>query len=105
MTDIKIIKNIASDLMDLEPFFYKNGSVEFFVNSMLFLVKNVCFIRELYYWETRPSSNVLHVENLTKFQQQLTPGPQLNPLMLTAAKTSLTILIKSFRLEHNWQNI
>ena len=28
-----------------------------------------------------------------------------NPLMLTAAKTSLTILKKSFRFKHNWQNI
>ena len=29
----------------------------------------------------------------------------INPLMLTAAKTSLTILKKSFRFLHNWQNI
>ena len=29
----------------------------------------------------------------------------VNPLMLTAAKTSLTMLRKSFRLKHNWQNI
>ena len=28
----------------------------------------------------------------------------VNPLMLTAAKISLTILMKSFRLKHNWQN-
>ena len=27
-----------------------------------------------------------------------------NPLMLTAAKTSLTILMKSFFLKHDWQN-
>ena len=30
---------------------------------------------------------------------------ELNPLMLTAAKTSLTILMKSFFLKHDWQNI
>ena len=29
----------------------------------------------------------------------------INPLMLTAAKTSLTILMKSFFLKHDWQNI
>ena len=29
---------------------------------------------------------------------------RFNPLMLTAAKTSLTILMKSFFLKHDWQN-
>ena len=29
----------------------------------------------------------------------------LNPLTLTAAKTSQTISMKSFRLKHNWQSI
>ena len=32
-------------------------------------------------------------------------GCHFNPSMLTAAKTSLAILMKSFSLLHNWQNI
>ena len=33
------------------------------------------------------------------------PNTRFNPLMLTAAKTSRTILLKSSKPKHNWQNI
>ena len=39
------------------------------------------------------------------YVKEISRRERVNPLMLTEAKTSLTILMKSFRLKHKWQNI
>ena len=39
------------------------------------------------------------------FLLQFLPNPIVNPLILTAAKSYLSILVKSFMQKHSWENI